>query len=129
MLEKIYAMERERQRTEPMTIQPGPIEVCASVERALNYMITGHAKVIATGLMNPMWIGHSVMQDGLPCFNPRLVKFWKDLSKQRSTLKLKIGYEDWPMDKRGLICASASKRTQIFNYGENHFAVSERLIC
>jgi hypothetical protein len=43
--------------------QPKPtfVELCVSLERALNFMHTGNAAVITTTLMNPLWIGLAIV--------------------------------------------------------------------
>jgi hypothetical protein len=91
------------------------VELCACLERALNYMHTGNAAVITTSLMNPLWIGPSVVQDGLPSLNSVLIP-------AQSTTCIVIDY-NWPHNGKGQP-RTASKASQIRNYGEGHFNVS-----
>lgn len=50
-------------------INPFAVELCAVLERALNYAHTGHARVIATGLMNPLFVGMSLIDHGTVTFS------------------------------------------------------------
>lgn len=86
-------------------------------ERALNYLHTGNAAVIATTVMNPLWIGRSLIADGLPCFNPEIAV----VSKNGPT---NVKMELWPYDTQRHRPFTASARSQILTYGENHFNVS-----
>ena len=95
--------------------RPTLVEFCASLERALNFMHTGNAAVIATSLMNPLWIGLGIIQDGLPCINTKLIPAFL------STLI--IDDEVWPYNDKQQP-KSASKGSQFRNYGEAHFNVS-----
>lgn len=40
------------------------IELCAAIERGLNFMHTGNAAVIASSVMTPLWIGRALIEDG-----------------------------------------------------------------
>jgi hypothetical protein len=91
------------------------VELCASLEQALNFMHTGNAAVIATSLMNPLWLGLSIVQDGLPCLNMRLVPAF--------TSALVINDVEWPYNAKGHL-KSASKGSWLMNYGEAHYNVS-----
>jgi hypothetical protein len=93
---------------------PTLVELCACLERALNFMHTGNAAVIATSLMNPLWIGLSIIHDGLPCLNPRVIP-----TLTSSTL---VNVAEWPYNHR-LEPKSASKGSQLRNYGQAHFKV------
>jgi hypothetical protein len=95
--------------------KPTLVELCACVERALNYMHTGNAAVISTTLMNPLWIGMSIVQDGLPCLNHTIIP-------AQSRTCMVIDYK-WPHNDK-LQPKSASRVSQIRNYGEGHFNVS-----
>ena len=93
------------------------VEICSVAERALNYMHTGNAAVIATSVMNPMWIGRAIIQDGLPCFNPKYVM-------TGNGTRIKVNAEVWPFNKKKHQPLSSSKRSQVLTYGEQYFNVS-----
>ena len=114
LLEHIWRIGNEalEAKTYP---RPVLVELCASVERALNYMHTGNAAVIATSLMNPLWLGLSVVQDGLACVNMRLVPSF--------TRSVVINDQEWPYNKARQP-KSASKGSQLRNYGQEHYNVS-----
>ena len=69
------------------TVNPLNVELCAVLERALNFIHSGNMKVITPTTMNKLWIGQSLIQDGLPCLNPHLIRFvgsssWEVLGEQ-----------------------------------------------
>ena len=86
--------------------------MCSVAERALNYMYmhTGNVAVIATSVMNPMWIGHSIVYDGIPCFNPRIVHI--DGHGLPNVEK-----SSWPYDSTIQQPMSSAKKSQIYVYG------------
>jgi hypothetical protein len=96
---------------------PFLVEICSVAERALNYLHTGNAAVIATSVMNPLWIGRALIQDGLPCLNPRYV-----VTSHGS--RLKPLPETWPYNKKKHQPLSSSKRAQVLTYGESYFNAS-----
>jgi hypothetical protein len=93
------------------------VELCSAAERALNFMHTGNAAVIATGVMNPLWIGRAIVQDGLPCINPKIAQPIKGKI-------IRIMADQWPFDENKHIPKTASKRAQRITYGDGHFNVS-----
>ena len=95
--------------------EPTLVELSACVECALNFMHTGNTAVIATSLMNPLWIGLAIVHDGLPCLNPTI------LPALTSTVPVNLA--EWPYDQKGQP-KSASKGSQVRNYGERQFKVS-----
>jgi hypothetical protein len=99
------------------TPEPVLVEVSSIVERALNYMHTGNASVIATSVMNPLWIGRAVIQDGIPCINPGVVRIQHDTP-------LTVDSGKWPYDQHKHQPKTASSRSQILTYGQGHFNVS-----
>jgi hypothetical protein len=94
------------------------VELCAVAERALNYMHTGNVAVIATTIMNPLWIGRAITQDGIPCFNPRYVN-------TGPSSQLVVYPEHWPYNNSKHQPLTSSKRSQILTYSEAHFKVSK----
>ena len=94
---------------------PTLVELCSSAERALNFMHTGNVAVIATSAMNPLWIGLSLIHDGLPCFNTSIVPTLGS--------SILVNKREWPCNSRHQP-RSASQCAQIRTYSEGHFNVS-----
>ena len=97
------------------------VEICLVTERALNYMHTGNAAVIATSVMNPLWIGLAIIQDGQPSFNPNY------LVTAHGT-RVKVVPEVWPYNKKRHQPLSSSRRSQVLTYGEAYFNVSSYFV-
>jgi hypothetical protein len=118
-LEVLYEGEQRvvQKKKYPNTLH---VEVCSVAERALNYMHTGNTAVIATSVMNDLWIGTSIVTDGLPCFNPDIVK----IVQNSQTSKLIVDPKKWPYDHVKHQPKSCSGRAQILTYDLNHFNVS-----
>jgi hypothetical protein len=119
-LEQIYEQAenavKHGKRPEPVWI-----EICCAAERALNYMHTGNTAVIATSVMNPLWIGRSIVKDGFPCFNPRIVAI-------RANSTITITDRKWPWDSTKHRPKSCSERCQVFTYNQNHYNVCITLL-
>jgi hypothetical protein len=97
-------------------INPFNVELCAVLERALNYIHSGNTKVIATSIMNPMWIGRALIQDGLPSLNETFVKlFSASWQVQGACL---------PCDNRNGTPKSAAAAVILFNYDRDVYNVS-----
>lgn len=94
------------------------VELCSVAERALNYMHTGNASVIATRVMNPLWIGRSIVQDGIPCLNGQMIN--NNLLFNRVV----VSPETWPYDVAKHQPVTSSQRAQVLTYGEAHYKVS-----
>jgi hypothetical protein len=82
-------------------------------------MHTGNAAVIETSLINPLWIGLGIAQDGIACINTKLIPVF--------TSALVINDAEWPYNNKEEP-KSVSKGSQLRNYGEGHFHVSFSLI-
>jgi hypothetical protein len=65
--------------------------------------------------MNPLWIGLSIIHDGLPCLNPTIVP--------TLTSSILVNNQKWPCNSRHQP-KSASQGAQIRTYTEGHFNVS-----
>ncbi len=93
------------------------VEFCSVLERALNYMHTGNTAVIATTVMNPLWIGRAILKDGFPCLNQNIVQIidskYVDIDPKR-----------WPSNYKSNTPHSSSRRSQTLTYGDQHFNVS-----
>jgi hypothetical protein len=101
------------------------VEFCSVLERALNFMHTGNTAVIATTVMNPLWIGRAILKDGFPCLNPLIVHIINSKHVQINALH-------WPQDLSQNKPHSSSRRSQLLTYGESHFNVRYyflRLVC
>lgn len=94
--------------------EPTLVELCSCLERALNFMHTGNTAVIASSVMNPLWIGLAIIHDGHPCLNSRIIP-----TLTGSTL---VNNAEWPYNKRQEP-RSGSKGSQVRQYGESHFKV------
>ena len=92
----------------------GITEVTSCAERALNFMHTGNPAVIKTTVMNPLWIGRAIINDGLPCFNPNLVK----------PKPIKVTYGHWVYDEVRNLPKSSSESALRYRYNELTVAVS-----
>ena len=84
--------------------------MCSVAECALNYLHTGNVAVITTSVMNPMWIRHSIIDDGIPCFNPRIVHF--DRQGLPNVVK-----SFWPYNSTIQQQMSNARKLQIYVYG------------
>jgi hypothetical protein len=114
-IKRIYLCERERMKTQNM-VNAQNVELCAVLERALNYMHTGNVKVIATSVMNPMWIGQALLEDGLPCLNPSIVRFFSQ-TWELSAMEMKPTYSAG-------VPNTAAKRVILYNYNATVYNVS-----
>lgn len=117
-IEILYEAEKRviQQKKYPNTLL---VEVCCAAERALNYMHTGNTAVIATSVMNPLWIGRSIVRDGLPCFNPQIV----NIVQLSDRSKVVVIARKWPYDNVKHQPKSCSGRSQILTYGLPHYNV------
>lgn len=95
--------------------------MCSVAERALNYMHTGNVAVIATSVMNPLWIGHSIVNDGIPCFNPRTVYI------DRYGLPI-VSKSHWPYDSIIQQPKSSANKSQRYAYGTQLGQVSFHIL-
>jgi hypothetical protein len=107
-------------------LKPSPyiIEFTAALERTLAFAFGGNAKVLSKSLMEPLWLSPSLIDVGNPCIKQI---YWIDtdvLAKRR--FRLIDGA--WPIDKKTKYPGQASKASQIFNYGLDHYNVSASFI-
>ncbi|KAH7920877.1 hypothetical protein BV22DRAFT_1179673 [Leucogyrophana mollusca] len=99
---------------------PHMVELCAALERALTFAHTGNAKVLATGLMRPMWLVPSIIEDGLPSLAPNI-----SVSVLPGLPCISLRLKDWPVLTSHHVPAVASKCSQVRNYGQSHFDAYE----
>jgi hypothetical protein len=93
------------------------VELSSVVERALNYMHTGNTAVLATTVMNPLWIARALVKDGFPCINTDIIKI---VNYKHIIIDPKL----WPFDETLHRPYSSSRRSHTLTYGEPHFNVS-----
>ena len=113
LIERVWTVGCEYSSSQ-RNVEPTTLEFCSCLERALNFMHTGNVSVIATSVMNPLWIGLSVIHDGHPCINSHIVP--------SLTATEFVNPSRWPTNAKGQP-ASASRCSQIRTYGESHFNV------
>jgi len=97
-------------------INPFNVELCAVLERALNYIHSGNTKVIAMSIMNPMWIGRALIKDGLPSLNETMVKFFSS--------SWQVQGECLPYNISNGTPNSAAAAVILFNYDRTVYNVS-----
>lgn len=114
-IKAIYTHERQNMKAGGQ-VNPLNVELCAILERALNFMHSGNTKVIATSIMNRLWIGEALIQDGIPCLNPAMVRFFAD--------QWELVAERIPYNSATGIPSSAARTVIIHNYGDIVFNVS-----
>jgi hypothetical protein len=98
---------------------PHQVELCSAIERSIAYAHTGNAKVIATSLMGPLWLSHSLFNDGLPTISRDIIKIISG-----DTIEILIQTHLWPIKGKLKIPAIASKKSQIITYGLDHYIIS-----
>lgn len=96
---------------------PSPlvVELVAVAERALNFMHTGNAAVLVRRLMDGLWLSHSLLVDGLPCFDKAKVY----VSASGVDMRLVYAARFWPCMKQTKLPLSASQASVLFKYGED----------
>ena len=99
------------------TMDCGIIELVSCAERALNYLQTGNPAVICTSIMNPLWIGRSIIHDGCPSFNPEIVTLY---SSKMPVIK----HAAWPYDSTRYMPQSSAEKALIFRFGDSTAGVS-----
>jgi hypothetical protein len=97
---------------------PHQVELCSAVERSIAYAHTGNAKVIATSLMGPLWLSHSLLNDGLPTLSRDIVRIISG-----DSVEVLIHTHLWPINGQYKIPVIASKKSQILTYGLEHYTV------
>lgn len=88
------------------------------LERTLNVGHTGNVAVIATTLMDRLYVGRSLIDHGSPTFH--------ECVKTGHTRSDIVNIPDvlWPRHHDTKEPLSASRRSQIFNYGVDQWEVS-----
>jgi hypothetical protein len=105
------------ERAQLMAIQVAVVEVTACAERALNFMHTGNPAVIKTSVMNPLWIGRAIINDGLPSFNSSIVK-----ARFKETVN--VFFDLWPYDDIRNMPKSTAERSLRYRYNDQVASVS-----
>jgi hypothetical protein len=91
------------------------VELCSVAERTLNYLHTGSSKVLATGVMSPLWTSQALLDHGLPAISPMVVRL--------AVNNITICSEKWPYNPMAVQPYMASKRSHVITYGHNHLMV------
>jgi len=115
-IEKIWKTSKEKVENHDR-IDPLMVELCSVLERSLNYMHTGHAKVLATSVMAPMWTSQGLIDHGMPIF-ARMVRLGTSIADTIS-----VDGANWPCDDNTQQPYSSSRRSQVMTYGEQHYMV------
>lgn len=120
--EQVKAEEERRRRAgKRLKLDVGVVDVVSCAERALNYMHTGNPAVIKTTVMNVLWIGRAIVDDGLPSFSPAVVNF------RGSRELVTVEHGKWPYDDVIRMPKSAAERGLKFRYGDMAVGVSDVL--
>lgn len=98
-------------------ISPYLVELASVLERTLNVAHTGNVAVIATTLMDPLYVGRSLVDHGSPTFHECL----KITQLPKSSVS--VPEHRWPRHMETREPFVASRRSQIFNYGIAHWEV------
>jgi hypothetical protein len=101
-----------------LVVDPLLVELSAVLERALNYMHTSNAKVLATTVMRPLWISQALVQHGLPALSPII------RTGTTMTDPITVAAPDWPVNPANLHPFSAANRSQVYTYGQQLATVS-----
>jgi hypothetical protein len=99
------------------------LTIAGELERAFNFAQTGSARAIASRLMDRLWIGKALVQDGMPCFSSAVT-----LGHNSDFNTMGIRLEAWPDTKHGGV-ALASSKSHIYHYRQGHFEVGCLLFC
>jgi hypothetical protein len=116
IISRIHTTERTKMIND-QPLNPLNVELCAILERALNFMHMGNLKVLVNKVMSPLWIGDALVQDGLPCLNPNVIRFYGSSSWE-------VLGQHWPWDPLSGVPMSAAFRVMVFNFGANIANVS-----
>ncbi|KAF8221753.1 hypothetical protein L208DRAFT_1529442 [Tricholoma matsutake] len=87
------------------------VEMCSITERALNYMHTGNVAVIVTMIMNPLWIGQGIIQDGIPCYNPEMVTI-------DGSCMIRVDRDMWPYNPKTHQPRTSARTSQLYVYNK-----------
>lgn len=98
-------------------MSPYIVELSSVLERALNVAHTGNVRVIATSLMNPLFVGRSLVDHGTPTLSDHIIM------GQTANDPVHIPDIKFPRNHTTRQPLTASKRSQIFNYGVQHWEV------
>ncbi|KAH7905349.1 hypothetical protein BJ138DRAFT_1118552 [Hygrophoropsis aurantiaca] len=115
LLDELWRRRKTATRTY-VPVNPYMVETASALERALNFLHTGNARVIATRTMDPMGLGMGLVQDGMPMISD-LIRLAPVGEKS-----INIQAHEWPTDAQTRKPFISSHRSQILNYGAVHFA-------
>ena len=126
MLKLIWVQHKENmEKPAPDPILHHWVELTAALERPLNYAHTGSTKVLTRALMDPLWLGPSLIHDGLPTLSSIVCRpgiHWGHFEGH-------IQYSNWPVTGNPQHPHMASRRSFAFNYGEDQLVVRNYAAC
>lgn len=88
------------------------IELIAVLERTIRYLYTGAARGLSRKVMDPLWLSRSLLIDGLPAFNPNILK-WTSLD---AGMRVIVTNKLWPMDVSREMVFSAAEASLMYHY-------------
>lgn len=106
-------------------ISPVLIEIVAHLERSLNNMHTGNAKVLHSRASDPLWPSRGLLADGLPCFHPKKIWF---LGGKDGTVAFHWNVDLLPREPDSSIPVSCAKASILYHLGSDVFNVSLFLV-
>ncbi|KAF7973291.1 hypothetical protein HWV62_15669 [Athelia sp. TMB] len=98
-------------------VSPYLVELASVLERTFAFAHTGNVRVIASKLMNSLLVGYCLIEHGTPLFHKCLNM------GSTATDRVHIPPELWPCSRATKQPFVGSKRSQIFNYGVEHWEV------
>lgn len=94
LLNLIWVQHKENmKKPAPDPILHHWVELTAALECALNYAHTGSTKILTRALMDPLWLGPSLIHNGLPTLSSIICYpgiHWGHFESH-------IQYSDWPV--------------------------------
>lgn len=114
-LEIIYGQVSDEWEEGKTPCPPVKVELISCIERSLNYGHTGNTKVIASALMNRLWVGLSLLRHGLPMFSPACSFAPNSVS---------IDVSRYPLHETTRVPYTASDRSQLIMFGPQQHLVS-----
>ena len=103
-------------------VLPYILEFTSALERTLAYAHTGNVKVLSSGVMKPLFLARAMVELGMPT----ILKGVYELPFQGAT-SFTVAAHTWPLTANKQGPATCSKASHIYNYGEDHYMVSERI--
>ncbi|KAF8221219.1 hypothetical protein L208DRAFT_1382346 [Tricholoma matsutake] len=71
----------------------------------------GNVAVIAMTIMNPLWIGQGIIQDGIPCYNPEMVTI-------NGSCMIRVDRDMWPYNPKTHQPRTSARTSQLYVYNK-----------